>query len=393
MNTRLSLLAKDLSRVALLGALLCFAAAPAWAANCARPPRDVGDNLEFFGIYAALDSYSDNYCAKKTDAGWLSIQQMLDNLPRFSGPEDGTGTNLWNPPTPTTGPLSNCVAYALSHHGLCNETQYPLRQVRLVTATLGDGPTPDADTDTYQFPGTNGAALAFELTPDSAQFGHTVTRPGDAILTLLAPDGTSVVKRARSLLPVQFTATLPADGTYSVCVSQRAGSARSFQGDYRLLIRQAAGALPGAVTNLADVESCRLRTAIDSVLNGPPQNMMSVLTGKPTKLFRAPQPNAAGLVSCLKLGYTPFLLNVGSNGVVHPAFLNYTGGTMLLPGADATVQIWCKAFGYKGSPPVFTFMVPDGFWPPELGGIGYLASTNSTILPGQVLYGFDTFSP
>ena len=209
MNTRLSLLAKDLSRVALLGALLCFAAAPAWAANCARPPRDVGDNLEFFGIYAALDSYSDNYCAKKTDAGWLSIQQMLDNLPRFSGPEDGTGTNLWNPPTPTTGPLSNCVAYALSHHGLCTETQYPLRQVRLVTATLGDGPTPDADTDTYQFPGTNGAALAFELTPDSAQFGHTVTRPGDAILTLLAPDGTSVVKRARSLLPVQFTATLP----------------------------------------------------------------------------------------------------------------------------------------------------------------------------------------
>ena len=84
---------------------------------------------------------------------------------------------------------------------------------------------------------------------------------------------------------------------------------------------------------------------------------------------------------------------MGSNGVVHPAFLNYTGGTMLLPGADATVQIWCKAFGYKGSPPVFTFMVPDGFWPPELGGIGYLASTNSTILPGQVLYGFDTFSP
>jgi len=393
MNTRLSLLAKDLSRVALLGALLCFAAAPAWAANCARPPRDVGDNLEFFGIYAALDSYSDNYCAKKTDAGWLSIQQMLDNLPRFSGPEDGTGTNLWNPPTPTTGPLSNCVAYALSHHGLCTETQYPLRQVRLVTATLGDGPTPDADTDTYQFPGTNGAALAFELTPDSAQFGHTVTRPGDAILTLLAPDGTSVVKRARSLLPVQFTATLPADGTYSVCVSQRAGSARSFQGDYRLLIRQAAGALPGAVTNLADVESCRLRTAIDSVLNGPPQNVMSVLTGKPTRMFQTLAPGATGLAASLKLGSTPFLLNVGLNGVVHPDFLLYGGGTLSLPDADATVQIWCKAIGYKGSPPVFTFMVPDGFWPPELGGIGYLASTNSTILPGQVLYGFDTFSP
>ncbi len=392
MNTRLSLLAKDLSRVALLGALLCFAAAPAWAANCARPPRDVGDNLEFFGIYAALDSYSDNYCAKKTDAGWLSIQQMLDNLPRFSGPEDGTGTNLWNPPTPTTGPLSNCVAYALSHHGLCTETQYPLRQVRLVTATLGDGPTPDADTDTYQFPGTNGAALAFELTPDSAQFGHTVTRPGDAILTLLAPDGTSVVKRARSLLPVQFTATLPADGTYSVCVSQRAGSARSFQGDYRLLIRQAGGVLPGAVTNLADVETCRLRTAIDSVLNGPPQDVMSVLTGKPTRMFQTAAPGAAGLVASLKLGSTPFLLNVGLNGVVHPEFLNYKAGTLVLPDADATVQIWCKAIGYKGNPPAITFMVPDGFWPPEMGGTGYLSSDN-TILPGQVIYGFGTFSP
>ena len=372
----------------LLGALLGLAAAPAWAANCLRPPRDVGDNLEFFGIYAAIDTYSDNYCNKSSDAGWLSIQQMLDNLPRFSGPEDGTGTNLWN------GPLTNYMAYALSHHGLCTETQYPLRQVRLVTAKLGDGPAPEADTDTYQFPGTNGAALTFELTPDSAQFGHTVTRPGDAILTLLAPDGTSVVKRARSLLPVGFTATLPAAGTYSVCVSQRAGSARSFQGDYRLLIRQAAGVLPGAVTNLADVETCRLRTAIDSVLNGPPQNVMSVLTGKPTKLFQCPTSiGGAGLISGMKLGSATFLLNVGLNGVVHPDFRNYIAGTLSLPDADATVQIWCKAIGYKGNPPVITYMVPDGIWPPELGGIGILASSNSTILPGQVIYGFGTFTP
>jgi hypothetical protein len=83
---------------------LPFAPRTAPAASCLRPPRDVGDNLEFFGIYAALDAYSDSYCTKKADAGWMSIQQMLDNLPRFSGPEDGTGTNLWN------GPLTNYMA-------------------------------------------------------------------------------------------------------------------------------------------------------------------------------------------------------------------------------------------------------------------------------------------
>ena len=93
------------------------------------------------------------------------------------------------------------------------------------------------------------------------------------------------------------------------------------------------------------------------------------------------------------MGSTPFLLNVGSNGVVHPAFLGYQGGTLVLPGADATVQIWCKAIGYTGNPPVITFMVPDGFWPPGMGGIGYLSSSASTILPGQVIYGFGTFTP
>ena len=84
---------------------------------------------------------------------------------------------------------------------------------------------------------------------------------------------------------------------------------------------------------------------------------------------------------------------MGSNGVVHPSFLSYKAGTLLLPDADATVQIWCKAIGYAGNPPVFTFMMPDGIWPAELGGQGYLSSTANTILPGQVLYGFDTFSP
>jgi hypothetical protein len=264
--------------------------------------------------------------------------------------------------------------------------------VRLVTARLGDGPAPEADTDTYQFPGTNGAALTFELSIGSAQFGRTVTRPGDAILTLLAPDGTSVVKRARSLLPVGFTTTLPADGTYSVLVSQRAGSARSFQGDYRLLIRQAAGVLPGAVTNLADVERCRLRTAIDSVLNGPPQDVMSVLTGKPTRLYQCPNTGGSGLAAGLRFGSTTFLLNVGLNGVVHPDFLTYKSGPLSLPDADATVQIWCKAIGYVGNPPVFTYMVPDGIWSSDMGGIGNLSSAN-TIVPGQVIYQFGTFTP
>jgi hypothetical protein len=82
---------------------------------------------------------------------------------------------------------------------------------------------------------------------------------------------------------------------------------------------------------------------------------------------------------------------VGSNGVLHPSFLNDKGSTLLLPDADATVQIWCKAVGYQGSPSVLTLMVPDGFWPPGSGGKGHLSSA-STILPGPVTCGLGTLA-
>ena len=252
--------------------LLALQLAPrAPAATCTENSYDCGDRWEFSCLLSFLGMFAENSCKLAPRIGVrpaiVSAQQWLDGLPACLGREDG-GAYYFPPIGTDTIDLAKLSTNLLAMWGgVYSPTQYVTRQIEQVHSFLGDGPLLP-DTDRYQFPGTAGTNVVIRLSEEIALRSPLILRHGDAILTLTAPDGTSVVRRVRSLLPVELRATLPADGTYTLAVSQRAGSERSFAGNYRLTFKHTAGSV---TTNAqGEVESCLFRSPIDPELDQPP---------------------------------------------------------------------------------------------------------------------------
>jgi hypothetical protein len=283
----------------LLGAALLLPVPAQAADKCDFGPDDCGDEFDFAHLFALLDMTGENMCRQgkglKVDQ-WLSVQQWLDWLPACAEVEDG-GAYFWPPIGAGIEALyHSCSNIVTAWGGLCTVSNYPNRRIQLVQSHLGDALL--ADTDTYQFPGAAGSDVVIRLSEETPLRGPVITRRGDALLTLTGPDGASVVRRARSLLPVELRAVLPADGAYRLAVSQRAGSERSFAGDYRLTFRHIGGAV---TTNaVGDVEACVIRSPVDSELDHAPQPLQSPWQVPPKMVYHCPGTDGSQMDKCLR---------------------------------------------------------------------------------------------
>lgn len=320
--------------------LLALPLAPrtASAGLCTFPDEyDCGDRWEFTGLLAFLSMYTENCCRngrKVKLAGPVSAQQWLDGIPACLGPEDGGAYYF-----PLTDPAMTDLAILSTNlskmwSGVYTKDQYPTRQIQLVHSYLGDGPLPD--TDRYQFSGTAGSNVVIRLTEEIAMRSPVILRHGDAILTLTGPDGASVVKRARSLLPVELRATLPAAGTYTLAVSQRAGSERSFAGNYRLTFKHTSG--PVATNATGEVEFCLIRSPIDPELDQPATILAD--PGAPafaTRFAQCPGPGNQ-IDKCTKS------LTATISLLLCPSMLTYHSTSGYVPDcSDSPVRIYGKA--------------------------------------------------
>ena len=323
-----------------LALLLALPLAPrtASASLCTFPYEyDCGDRWEFTGLLAFLSMYADNSCrggrTAKLDRP-VSAQQWLDGIPACLGPEDGGAYYF-----PLTDPAMTDLAILSTNlskmwRGVYTMDQYPARQIQLVHSYLGDGPLPD--TDRYQFSGAAGSNVVIRLTEEIAMRSPVILRHGDAVLTLAGPDGTSVVKRARSLLPVELRTTLPTAGTYTLAVSQRPGSDRSFVGNYRLTFKHTAG--PVTTNATGEVEFCLIRSPIDPELDQPATVLAD--PGAPafaTRFIQCPGPGNQ-IDKCTK-AYTATI-----SLLLCPSMLTYHGTSGYVPDcSDSPVRIYGKA--------------------------------------------------
>jgi len=344
-------------------------------------PGDCGDEWGFSCLFATVDMIGESACHKSLgNEGLLSFQQWFDWLPASLAHEDGGpgGGDIWHWKTADEWYFLNVATNASAFPGLASITNYPTRTRELVHSFLGDGPVSDADTDTYQFAGMSGSNVVICLAQEIWIRWQSTPRPGDAILTLTAPDGLTVLKRARSLVPVELRATLPADGTYTLAVSQRAGSARSYAGDYRLTLRHATSA--AANTLAADVETAQFRATLDPEFDQAPQPV-TVLVPLPKTLRPCPE-DPGQLAGILSIGPATVRFDVS------PHFPYYISGTYMTNGITVG-RYWGKAIGYKKKPCLLYCNVSMG---PAFGMAGtmQLSCTMANVRPG---WGIAEFVP
>ena len=329
--------------------LLLLSARPASAQKCVFDIiGDCGDEWGLSCLFATVDMLDSTACNKTGREGVASTQQWFDWLPASLAAEDGGpgGGDVWHWKTADAWNfLSVTTNVSTANPGswpyVAMMADYPTRTVELVHSFLGDGPVTDADTDTYQFQGLAGSNVVVRLAPEIWVRCQVTPRPGDAILTLTAPDGVTVLKRERSLVPVELRATLPGDGTYTLAVSQRAGSARSYAGNYRLTFRNAASAATN--TLVADVESAMFRTALDPEFDRAPQPLTASggLLRVRTVLQCPADPTRMAV--CTANGGATMALDISPN------FLNHTSGLYRTNDAPFA-RYWLKAIGFKKKP-------------------------------------------
>ena len=333
-------------------------------------PGDCGDEWGFSCLFATVDMLAYNACAKSRVrvTEFASFQQWFDWLPASLAAEDGGpgGGDIWHWKTADEWNFLNVATNARTANpgswpGFATLTEYATRTRELVHSFLGDGPVPDADTDTYQFAGLAGSNVVICLAQEIWIRCQSTPRPGDAILTLTAPDGVTVLKRARSLVPVELRATLPADGTYTLAVSQRAGSARSYAGNYRLTFRHAATAATNTLA--ADVETAQFRTTLDPEFDQAPQPVTPSGSSVPRPASVAKcSANIAILGNCFNGGVVTLRFDIS------PTFPYYKSGTYATNGTTVA-WYWVKAPGFKKTPCTITGVASMG---PAFGEAGFI---------------------
>jgi hypothetical protein len=318
---------------------------------------------------------------------FASFQQWFDWLPASLAAEDGGpgGGDIWHWKTANEWNFLNVATNARTANpgawpGFATLTEYPTRTRELVHSFLGNGPVPDADTDTYQFAGMTGSNVVICLAQEIWIRCQSTPRPGDAILTLTAPGGVTVLKRARSLVPVELRATLPADGTYTLAVSQRAGSARSYAGNYRLTFRHTASAATN--TLVADVESAQFRTTLDPEFDQAPQPVTPAANS-------VPRPASVLQCSAYMTNFSKCLLGGAATlrFDISPTFPYYKSGIYATNGTTEA-WYWVKAVGYKKSPCYATGVASMG---PAFGAAGIMdLDCTANLKPGWTV---NTFAP
>ena len=366
--------------------LLALQLAPrAPAAGCTVNAYDCGDRWEFSCLLNFLGMFAENACRLarfKPTPAIVSAQQWLDGIPACLGREDG-GAYYFPPIGTDTIDLANLSTNLLAlWGGVYSPTQYVTRQIEQVHSFLGDGPLLP-DTDRYQFPGTAGTNVVIRLSEEIALRNPLILRHGDAILTLTAPDGTSVVRRARSLLPVELRATLPADGTYTLAVSQRAGSERSFAGNYRLTFKHTAGSV---TTNAQGaVESCLFRSPIDPELDQPPPAVLPppAYPIQANKVLQCPGTNGSQMDKCTRsmtatvsVPLCPELFTIGTSVYLHTC-----------SGSNWATRIYGKVLKVTRGAETMTVIFP--LETNSLGNaLGVEVDYTGDVVPGVAIIGF-----
>ena len=369
---------------------LPLAPRPASALNCNfGVPGDCGDEWGFSCLFATVDMLAYNAClkARVRVTEFASFQQWFDWLPASLAAEDGGpgGGDIWHWKTADEWNFLNVATNARTANpgswpGFATLTEYPTRTRELVHSFLGDGPVPDADTDTYQFAGMAGSNVVICLAQEIWIRCQSTPRPGDAILTLTAPDGVTVLKRARSLVPVELRATLPADGTYTLAVSQRAGSARSYAGNYRLTFRHAASVASN--TLVADVETAQFRTTLDPEFDQAPQPVTPSAGSipRPVAVIQCSE-NVIQMPKCIMGAAVTASLEIS------PSFPYYASGIYVTNGISVA-RYWVRAVGFKKTPCYIAGVASMG---PAFGIAGMMdMDCTANIKPGWTVL---TFAP
>ncbi len=312
----------------------------------------MGDEFDLFWFEPFLLTTSYSACNYlKKDIGAYSVQQWVDRWPA-SREADDSPTNRWfGPSTMRQTDLFQIMAnraQLTGFGGVCQESEYPSRGIRLAQATLGDAAGGAADSDSFLFTGSAGSNVVIRFAEDYVRYGHETLRTGDVILALSAPGGDVVMKK-RGLPPLEFSATLPSSGVYTVTASQRAGSDRAYRGDYRLTVKGGAGEL--STNGSADAEACTPRTVLDPELDQPALTVFANETYVGSD-FRYGIPGQIG--TSLKLGalmvtdWCPDLFSV-------PLGSLYTCGC-----SNSMGRTYAMAYGYKKTPTsIVTFQWPN----------------------------------